>query len=160
MQTVQAQQARLTRVFRRDGNSFEPVTVNLSDFVALGAPTALPASSGYSLCQAFRSKAEGGEIVYAPALFKLGRIVATPAAIDVLEQHGKTPFDFIGRHLAGDWSHQTESDALENAASAEKGYRVFSSYYLTDDQGEDAPKVWVITEHDRSVTTVLLPSDY
>lgn len=149
-----------TTVFYRALNKCETTEVDLSEYRAIGAPCHLIADfTQYGLCQQFRHK-DTREEVYAPALFKLGKLAATPGALDEIERYGFTPFDFVGRHIAGDWSHQCRSDALENAASAAKGYRVFSSYYLTDDRGEDAPRVWVITEHDRSVTTLLLPSEY
>ncbi len=93
-------------------------------------------------------------------LFALGRTVITPAALERLTELGQCPADFIRRHQYGDWSDMTIFDSVENAKSAKNDDRVFSSYFLTTDRTDDAPRVLVITEHDRSVTTVLLPSDY
>jgi len=89
------------------------------------------------------------------ALFPLGKLAVTPAALDALTRAGRLPLEFINRHVRGDWSDMDEEDQAENRFSVEKGFRVFSSYAVTPDL-----KVWVITEADRSVTTVLLPSDY
>lgn len=88
-------------------------------------------------------------------LFVLGQIVATPGALQALEEAEQTPLEFIQRHVAGDWSEMVEEDQEENRFSVEKGFRVFSSYTLST--GE---KLWVITEWDRSVTTLLLPDEY
>lgn len=149
----------LTNALRLNGQCVESVTINLAEFDAAGAPTALPAPGcAYSLCQAFRRKGAPAEIVFVPALFRLGHVVVTPAALDLLQEHGKTPYDFTGRHLAGDWSSLDPADAMENAAGAKKDGRVFSSFQLKD--GNENSIIWVITEHDRSVTTVMVPSDY
>lgn len=69
-----------------------------------------------------------------------------------------TNFDILsalGRHQAGDWGEVTESDSEENEFSLANGLRLLSAYTSTD--GE---KFWIITEADRSYTTVLLPGDY
>ena len=62
---------------------------------------------------------------------------------------------FINRHVTGDWGDVCDEDAMENDLSAENGFRIFSVYCL-----EDGTKIWVITEADRSTTTILLPSEY
>jgi hypothetical protein len=87
--------------------------------------------------------------------FSLGQIVATPGAIEALEQSGQIPNDFLDRHAQGDWGEVCEADWQENDFSLQEGYRLLSSY--TTAAGE---KLWVITECDRSVTTLLLPSEY
>lgn len=86
--------------------------------------------------------------------FPLGRIVATPAALDLLARHGRQPIEFIARHARGDWGELDPEDARANAAALRCGARLLSSYPLGDD------KLWIITEADRSVTTLLLPGDY
>ena len=91
-------------------------------------------------------------------MFPLGRIVATPQALDTLARHGRTPAEFIARHAAGDWSELCPEDAAENALSVARGFRVFSSYAY--DAAQPDAKVWVITEADRSSTCVLMPEDY
>ena len=89
-------------------------------------------------------------------LFPAGQIVATPAALALLEQVNKTPFEFLSRHLRGDWGDGLcQDDKTENELSLKEGFRLLSSYKVTE--GE---KLWIITEADRSVTTLLLPSEY
>ncbi len=85
--------------------------------------------------------------------FALGQIVATAAAVANL-----TPDDMahgLGRHWCGDWGEVCEEDAAENERSLREGFRLLSVY-----RGASGEKFWIITEHDRSVTTILLPSDY
>ena len=88
-------------------------------------------------------------------LFDLGQIVATPGALAALEKTGQTPMEFLSRHVAGDWGDIPEEDRKENQYSVERGFRPFSSYRTTADQ-----VVWVITEANRSHTTLLLPNEY
>jgi hypothetical protein len=87
--------------------------------------------------------------------FSLGSIVATPGAIDALQQAGETPASFLRRHVAGDWGDVDEDDRDENELSLREGFRLLSAYKLAD-----GTKIWIITEADRSVTTILLPSEY
>ena len=87
-------------------------------------------------------------------LFTLGQIVATPGAIDTLATLNINPAKLVERHANGDWSEMYDEDAEANRSAIEHGERILSSYVI---QGE---KVWVITEWDRSVTTILLPSEY
>jgi hypothetical protein len=86
----------------------------------------------------------------------LGRLVATPGALDLMERHRLSPFALLERHRAGDWSDVDAEDAQENALSLKYGLRVMSSYRY----GPAQEAIWVITEADRSVTTLLLPSEY
>ncbi|WP_308418127.1 hypothetical protein [Chitinimonas sp. BJB300] len=94
------------------------------------------------------------------SLFPLGQVLATPAALDLLAEHGLNATDFIERHRLGDWSELPAEDAQMNVDSIKLGGRIFSAYYLTDDHRRSAPRVWVITEADRSVTTLFLPEEY
>jgi hypothetical protein len=89
------------------------------------------------------------------ARFDLGRIVATPGALEALERSGETPVTFLHRHLGGDWGDLDEQDRAENELSVREGFRLLSAYAL-----KDGTKIWVITEADRSSTTILLPSEY
>jgi hypothetical protein len=90
------------------------------------------------------------------SLFHAGQIVATPAALALLEQANKTPVEFLSRHLRGDWGDDLcQDDKTENELSLKEGFRLLSSYNVTDGK-----KLWIITEADRSVTTLLLPSEY
>lgn len=93
--------------------------------------------------------------------FKLGQIVATPAAIEALNKSIQSPLEFLQRHKRADWGDICESDKILNdeaikfEGDLEKQQRVLSSYKTN--KGE---VIWIITEWDRSVTTILLPSDY
>lgn len=61
-------------------------------------------------------------------LFDLGQLVATPGALAALEKSGKSPMDFLSRHVTGDWGEIPEEDRKENQLSLEKGFRLMSSY--------------------------------
>ena len=87
--------------------------------------------------------------------FALGQIVATPGALDALAQAGQTAEEFISRHVVGDWGTLPTEDVQANEDSVEKGGRLLSAYHLSD-----GTKIWLITEWDRSATTLLLPSEY
>lgn len=91
----------------------------------------------------------------AASKFPLGTVVATPGALRALEESGESPFDFLVRHASGDWGELDEDDKRENELSLIHGFRLLSAYRLRT--GE---KIWVITEADRSVTTLLLPEEY
>jgi hypothetical protein len=84
----------------------------------------------------------------------LGRVLATPGAIQLLRERGEHPFDYLARHATGDWGDLGAFDWRENELSLEHGWRVVSSYPV----GEKC--IWIITEADRSVTTILLPDEY
>ena len=90
------------------------------------------------------------------ALFPLGAVVATPGALDLLEEAGIDPSELLARHQAGDWGKLDAHDRRENTKSLKHGWRLLSSYRV----GETGEKVWIITEADRSSTCVLLPSEY
>lgn len=95
------------------------------------------------------------------AKFNLGRLVATPGAIRVLADAQQTPTHFFALHVNGDWGELDAEDRRSNdRAIAHEGHldrqqRVFSSYLTVN-----KVKLWVITEWDRSVTTILLPEEY
>jgi len=88
-------------------------------------------------------------------LFPLGQVVATPGALEALEHSAINAADLLKRHLSGDWGNVPPEDAEENLRSIENGWRILSSYPINDDQN-----LWIITEADRSVTTLLLPEEY
>jgi len=90
-----------------------------------------------------------------PQKFPLGEIVATPGALDAFERSCETPLQYLVRHASGDWGEVCDDDKRLNDEAVGQGTRLLSSYCLRS--GE---KVWIITEADRSVTTVLLPSEY
>jgi len=89
------------------------------------------------------------------ARFPLGRIVATPAALEALEEAGENPAALLNRHISGDWGELDEHDLQENERSLATGCRLLSAYTLSN-----GTKLWIITEADRSATTLLLPSEY
>ena len=89
------------------------------------------------------------------ARFSLGRVVATPGALKALEEANQNPLEFLERHQAGDWGELCEEDIRENEFSVLNGFRILSAYRTRNDV-----KIWVITEADRSVTTLLLPHEY
>lgn len=62
---------------------------------------------------------------------------------------------FLRHHLAGDWGQVCSADAAENDLSVKEGFRILSVYTL-----KTGARIWIITEADRSVTTVLLPAEY
>lgn len=88
-------------------------------------------------------------------MFSLGQVVATPGALAALEKAGQGPLDFLSRHVHGDWGDLCDEDRRENQLSLERGFRLLSSYRTLADV-----KLYVITEADRSVTTILLPAEY
>lgn len=99
--------------------------------------------------------------------FSLGQVVATPAALALLAVHGVEPAELLVRHLSGDWGQVCTEDALANDEALKLGNRVLSSYVLPlqpsgrqKGEASQVDRVWVITEHDRSSTCVLLPSEY
>ena len=101
--------------------------------------------------------------------FSLGQIVATPAALDVLAEHGVSPQTILRRHLSGDWGTLCSDDVAANEAALTHGSRLLSSY-------EIAPgvTVWIITDAESDIdeagnalttpqrlcTTILRPEDY
>jgi hypothetical protein len=84
----------------------------------------------------------------------LGRIVATPGALETILGAGDDPFTYVARHASGDWGNLCAPDRRENGLALRHGWRVLSSYEV------GGGRVWVITEADRSVTTILLPEEY
>lgn len=88
-------------------------------------------------------------------LFSLGQVVATPGALAALEKAGQGPQDFLSRHLRGEWGDVPEDDRQENEFSLKQGFRLLSSYRTNANQ-----RIWIITEADRSATTILLPEEY
>ena len=89
------------------------------------------------------------------ARFPLGDIVATPGALDALREAQQEPLELLRRHQTGDWGNLDEEDKAENEFSLTHDLRLLSAYTLPTQV-----KIWVITEADRSVTTLLLPQEY
>lgn len=97
-----------------------------------------------------------------PALFSPGQIVGTPAVLALLQELGASVTELLHRHLTGDWQKMSREDRDANWTAVLEGQtRVFSSFDLAPKGHAGKPiKIWVITEWDRSVTTILHPEDY
>ena len=89
----------------------------------------------------------------AKALFRAGRLVATPHALAQVSQ--EEIIQALTRHLAGDWGDVSAEDRQANAFALQEGTRLLSVY-----RSAQGVKFWVITEADRSATSILLPEDY
>ena len=101
------------------------------------------------------SKDEEQSLDAKPELFPLGRVVATPGALAALAAAAVAAASLLARHAVGDWGDVSKKDWKENEKSLNEGYLLISSYRLPS-----AVKVWIVTEADRSATTLLLPSEY
>jgi hypothetical protein len=88
-------------------------------------------------------------------LFPLGQCVATPGALEALAAAFQTPSTFIDRHVCGDWGEVDAEDQQANQDALVHGSRLLSAYRTSA-----GVRLWVITEADRSATTILLPSEY
>lgn len=88
-------------------------------------------------------------------LLALGQTVATPGALAAMQQLEVSPLALLSRHQRGDCGDLGEEDKQTNEQALACGGRVFSSYQVAE-----AVKFWVITEADRSATTILLPEEY
>ncbi len=91
-------------------------------------------------------------IAIAQSKFPLGQIVITANAQSRLSPEAVRAG--LRRHAAGDWGELPSEDAASNEEALKHGGRLFSAY------GQGESRFWIITEHDRSVTTILLPQDY
>ena len=89
------------------------------------------------------------------ARFALGQTVITPGAAEALQLAEQTATEFLRRHVTGDWGDLSDDDVEENEFSLEQGLRLLSRYQTIKGQ-----RLWIITEADRSATTILLPSEY
>ncbi len=86
--------------------------------------------------------------------FALGRTLSTPGALVVLNGLAISPADLLSRHQRGDWGDLDNHDKQANNKALTNGGRIFSAYRF------DTVRFWVITEADRSATTILLPEEY
>ena len=66
----------------------------------------------------------------------------------------------LTRHLAGDWGDVGQEDAALNDSALSEGFRILSSYVIPSGMFELSDRLWIITEADRSYTTILFPSEY
>ncbi|HJR06615.1 MAG TPA: hypothetical protein VJ842_05110 [Pyrinomonadaceae bacterium] len=91
----------------------------------------------------------------APVPFQLGRIFATPGAVDALEASGELAQTYINRHARLEQGTLSDEDHRENLFSVSRRLRIFSAFKTAN-----GIKIWVITEADRSATTILMPDEY
>ena len=94
------------------------------------------------------------------AKFPLGQILATPGALEALEESGQTPTEFLVRHVQGEWGEICPDDATLNEESLIDGSRLMSVYRTSKNV-----RIWIITEAaddqgHRSCSTILLPDEY
>jgi hypothetical protein len=92
--------------------------------------------------------------------FDLGQILATPGALEALQESGQTPAFFLSKHSRGDWGEVCASDAQLNDQALVDGSRLLSAYRTPKNE-----RLWVITEAKddqghRAATTILKPSEY
>ena len=94
--------------------------------------------------------------------FALGQIVATPGALAELKKFGVQPLTLLQRHVSGDWGELSNLDSRQNSLALVNDERLLSSYSIDGGKLDDPQgvRIWIITEWDRSVTTLLLPSEY
>ncbi len=88
----------------------------------------------------------------------MGRLLMTRGVNDLVaedEAFAKFVMSSLDRHRRGDWGNLTDEDKQENELSLKGGYRLLSAY-----ESEGLPKIWIITEADRSATTILFPAEY
>jgi hypothetical protein len=89
------------------------------------------------------------------ARFPLGQTFITPGAQEAIREAGQLPLEFLKRHQSGDWGDFCGEDKRENEFSIANGFRILSKYRTTEGEA-----LYIITESDRSATTILLPSEY
>ena len=87
--------------------------------------------------------------------FALGQTFITPGAQEAIQIAGQTEIEFLRRHMSCDWGELSDEDIVENDVLLKEGFRLLSSYRTGKGQ-----QIWIITEADRSATTILLPSEY
>lgn len=95
-------------------------------------------------------------------LFPLGQVVATPGAL-AASQRPEQLLELLARHVSGDWGCVDPEDAEANDEAVRDGSRVLSAYPIDPARpcaGYGKNCLWIITEADRSVTTILLPDEY
>lgn len=87
--------------------------------------------------------------------FQPGKLAATPGALEAMDEAGQSAEYFLNRHVVGDWGELSPDDWQLNDEALKDGSRLLSAYRTLK-----AKKLWVITEADRSATTILLPDEY
>ena len=94
-----------------------------------------------------------------PTKFEFGQIVSTLGAMEKCSMERMAAC--MARHLNGDWGELDDEDIAANNRAVREGNRILSNYPIDETKpAEGNNSLWIITEHDRSVTTFLLPSEY
>ncbi|MGH8567752.1 MAG: hypothetical protein ACREXU_06965 [Gammaproteobacteria bacterium] len=88
-------------------------------------------------------------------MVELGLVDVTPGAQAALEEAEQSADEFVLRHGNGDWGELGTAEVRDNQTSLKEGFRIFSAYTLST-----GVRIWVFTEDDRSMTTVLLPEEF
>ncbi|MFM2013493.1 MAG: hypothetical protein RLZZ396_2277 [Planctomycetota bacterium] len=88
-------------------------------------------------------------------LFELGKTIATPAALEAMQEAGVNPSELLKRHVTGDYGDICDEDDGLNDIAIKEGTRILSVYKVTNEL-----TIWIITEADRSSTCMLLPDEY
>ena len=91
-------------------------------------------------------------------IFDTGQLVATRGVNDLMaenEDFARFVQESLNRHVKGDWGNLGDEDKQENELSIKEGFRILSAYEV-----KVLPKIWIITEADRSATTILFPDEY
>lgn len=101
------------------------------------------------------STTENGRTTAGVARFKLGQTLITPGAAEAIRDAGQLPLEFLMRHQSGDWGDLCGADKRENEFSIANGFRILSKYHTTEGEA-----LYVLTEADRSATTILRPDEY
>ncbi len=91
--------------------------------------------------------------------FSLGRCYITQGINCLVEQHNLPVIEYLSRHQSGDWGELDKHDIEANEQAIKEGYRLLSAYSF-ETRSNDKIKIWIITEADRSSTTLLLPEEY
>jgi hypothetical protein len=87
--------------------------------------------------------------------FSLGDVVVTPAALEALQESDEEASFFLNQHALGNWGVVSSDDAALNDQALRDETRIFSAYLL-----QSGVRIWIISEADRSATTVFLPDQY
>lgn len=96
-----------------------------------------------------------GQLQVAEMKFPPGIVGMTPGIVELFIDSDDSPLDYLLRHFVGDWGELERHDVRENELGLKEGHRLFSVYHI-----KDGTKIYIITEADRSSTTILLPEEY
>jgi hypothetical protein len=88
-------------------------------------------------------------------IVELGAVYTTPGAEEALEEAGQSADEFVLRHANGDWGELGTAEVKDNQTALREGFQIFSAYTLST-----SVRIWIVTEDDRSLTTVLLPNEF